>query len=137
VPTCKAAARRAPWSRQLWSQFGHHGRSGRRASPGRLPGPVVAVKHEWASSCESAPQRGTGHSRLTARHRCPTCTTVAGRSSWPACRGGRVSPGPLPVGWPLRAEPPGTVVLADGFSCRRCSSRAAARRARPAGQRMP
>ena len=38
---------------------------------------MVAVKHEWASSRESAPRRGAGHSRLTAGHRRRTCTTVA------------------------------------------------------------
>jgi hypothetical protein len=40
--------------------------------------PWVAVKHEWASLWCPALRREAGHSRLTAGHRCPVCTTVAG-----------------------------------------------------------
>lgn len=57
-------------------------------------------------------------------------------------------PSPLLVGWPLRAEPPGTVVLADGFSCRTQIEQLAGRPALhlaellrdaldPRGQRVP
>ncbi len=59
--------------------------------------PVAAVKHEWALSRCRALRRGAGHSRLTAGHRRPTCTTIPGAIQLASMPGEEVSsPGPPP-----------------------------------------
>jgi hypothetical protein len=56
-----------------------------------------AVKREWASSWWPSLRRGAGHSRLTAGHRCPTCTTPVGAIELAGKPGEEVSsPGPPP-----------------------------------------
>jgi hypothetical protein len=121
VPTCEDAGRKPPQIRQLWDQFRRPcDDPARWPQQGGCPSPVRAVKHEWASSCEPALRRGTGHSRLTAGHRCPTCTAIAGAILVASMPGEDTSsPGPPPLRGDGRIVTAGVLSKAAGQGRRR------------------